>query len=130
MLGAVEYFARNLRALAGLHGLTGGGLAAVLGLSRPAVSDLLTGKRQPSLQTVLRIRDVFDIGSSLVSEPLEAILPRLADTARYRYTLEQLARLEGDDSTTIQVQRHAEVELFALRRRRGTVQPSTKRGER
>jgi transcriptional regulator with XRE-family HTH domain len=123
---SVDYFgpfARNLRALAGLHDLTGTDLASVLGLSRPAVSDLLTGKRQPSLPTLLRLREVFGVGSEMASDPLDVMLPQLADSERYRATLERLAQLD----TNLQVQRRAKVELRTLRV--GNLQPSTKRGK-
>ena len=104
-------FSRNLRALSGLHGLTGTALADVLGISRPAASDLLTGKRQPSLPTLLAIREVFGIGSDLVSEPLIDLLPAFADRDRFTATVQQLAKRPGD----VQRQRQFQAELFSLR---------------
>ena len=121
-------FGRNLRALAGLHDLSGTDLAAVLGISRPAVSALLTGKNQPSLQTLLRVREVFGVGSELVSDPLPDLLPQLADSDRYLATLERLAKMEP---RATQPARRAKVELAALRGGRVVpLQPSTKRGKR
>jgi transcriptional regulator with XRE-family HTH domain len=116
-------FARNLRALAGLHDLNGTEMAAVLGLSRPAVSDLMTGKRQPSLPTLLRLREVFGVGSEMASDPLDVMLPQLADPERYRATLERLANLDGYP----QLQRRAKREQRTLRV--GNLKPSTKRGK-
>jgi transcriptional regulator with XRE-family HTH domain len=110
--------------MAGMHDLNGTTLADVLGLSRPAVSDLMTGKRSPSLPTLLTIQQVFGIGSQLASEPLDVLLPRLADPERFRATVQELATRPGD----VQRQRSFQAELFSLQR--GKVQPSTKRGKR
>jgi len=107
-------FARNLRALTGLHGLTGTQLADVLGLSRPAVSDLLAGKRNPSFETVLAIQGVFGISSELATESLLDLLPRFADRDRFVATVRELATRPGDE----QRRRYFEVALMELERGR------------
>ena len=121
-------FARNLRALAGLHDLTGTDLAAILGLSRPAVSDLMRGRRQPSLPTLLMIREIFGIGSDLASDPLEELLPTFADPERFRAAENEIAQwqayaADADDPGQWGRERAAQLA------ERGTVKPSSKRGK-
>ena len=67
MVGPVpkyRQFARNLRALAGRHDLTGTDLAARLALTRPAVSDLMLLPCSPPKGASTRLRTLWASGKT------------------------------------------------------------------
>ena len=68
-------FADNLARLAGLHRLNGLELAKRLGLSRQAVSALLAGHSQPSTQTLLKVEELFGVGSEIMTSDFGDLLP-------------------------------------------------------
>lgn len=59
--GAQHHFGRNLRALLESLGITQAEFAARTGITQGAVSMILSGDRDPSLETVIRILKVIPV---------------------------------------------------------------------
>jgi transcriptional regulator with XRE-family HTH domain len=56
-----ENFARNLKCLLGAHGLSGKDAATLTGVSANTLSGWLTGKTDPSLGSMEKLADVFEV---------------------------------------------------------------------
>lgn len=54
-------FGENLKATINLLGMTQSDLAQKTGLTRAAVSQILSGKREPTLSTIIKILNVIPI---------------------------------------------------------------------
>jgi transcriptional regulator with XRE-family HTH domain len=77
-------FGENFARVLGLHGLTGRQAARLLGVSEQAVSEWLTGKREPGTSSLVQIASSFEIDAlRLMNEPFVAVLPQLADPDRF-----------------------------------------------
>ncbi len=76
----------NLRRLLGLHALPARHFTALVPISSQAVSEVMGGKRQPSLNTVQLIATFFEIPlDRLLNTPFEDLLAvEIADTGRYQ----------------------------------------------
>jgi transcriptional regulator with XRE-family HTH domain len=87
----MDALADNFRRLMGLHALRISSQEAdsatiLLGLSSQLLSELQSGRRQPSLKTVQRIASFFEITMDrLLEAPFEDLLANeLSDPERYR----------------------------------------------
>jgi transcriptional regulator with XRE-family HTH domain len=56
-----DNFARNLKALLGAHGLTGKQAGQLTGVSPNAISGWLTGQREPSLSSMHKLAEFFEV---------------------------------------------------------------------
>jgi transcriptional regulator with XRE-family HTH domain len=91
----VSEFGSALRRLAGLHDLTNRETAAVLGLSEQSISELQSGKREPSLQTVGQVAQVFGVDGLAMQEGIEAILHQVGDPERFERAEKEIKRRRG-----------------------------------
>ena len=71
-------------------------------MSRAGVSLLMNGKTTPSMTTLARIQETFGVGSEIVFEPLETVLPTIAEPKRFTEGEEniearQMIRMKEDD---------------------------------
>ena len=75
----------NLRRLMGLHALSARHLSALIGLSSQALSELMSGKRNPSLSTVHVLGHFFEIPlQRLLETPFDELLGQeIADRERF-----------------------------------------------
>jgi transcriptional regulator with XRE-family HTH domain len=88
-------FGENFARVLGLHNLTGRQAARLLGVSEQAVSEWLTGKREPGTTNLVQIASRFEVDAvSLVSEPFTAVLPQLADPDRFDRVEKRINGLE------------------------------------
>jgi len=88
-------FGENLARVLGLHALTGRQAARLLGVSEQAVSEWLTGKREPGTASLTRIASSFEIDAlRLMNEPFSAVLPQLADPDRFERVEKRLTGAE------------------------------------
>jgi transcriptional regulator with XRE-family HTH domain len=77
-------FGENFARVLGLHALTGRQAARLLGVSEQAVSEWLTGKREPGTSSLVRIASTLEVDAiRLMNEPFAAVLPQLADPDRF-----------------------------------------------
>jgi transcriptional regulator with XRE-family HTH domain len=66
-----------------------------LGVSEQAVSEWLTGKREPGTSSLMRIASSFEIDAlRLMNEPFTAVLPELADPDRFERVEKRLTGAE------------------------------------
>jgi transcriptional regulator with XRE-family HTH domain len=79
----VSKFGDTLQRLGGLHGLNSRQTAQLLGLSEQAVSELIRGKREPSMDTAKRVKNVFMVDPLAMHEGIESILPSICDQERF-----------------------------------------------
>lgn len=93
-------FAENLDRLRGLHRLSIGDLAGVLGISRQSVSLLLKGAATPSTRTLLRVEEIFDVGNEVATTPLHKVTA-FTDPDRYTATEERLNQWRLGRITTV-----------------------------
>ena len=56
-----ENLSRNLKCLLGAHGLSGKDAAKLIGVSANTMSGWLTGKTEPSLSSMEKLADVFEL---------------------------------------------------------------------
>ena len=72
----------NLRRLLSFHHASGREAAGVIGASEHAVSAWLTGKREPNMQMMMRLADLYDFDPrDIAGDPLD-FAQELADPAR------------------------------------------------
>ena len=78
-------FPDNLRRLLGVHGLTATQASRLLRVSPQALSDWSHGKRQPGMEAVVRISELFEVPSDrLVKADFGDLLENeLADRERF-----------------------------------------------
>ena len=86
-------FGENLRRLSGLYELNVGELAHILGLSRQAVSSLLSGKSQPSTPTLLKVEEIFSVDSRIMTDSFSELLP---DQDTYLEVEDRISRLRTE----------------------------------
>jgi transcriptional regulator with XRE-family HTH domain len=93
-------FGDTLQRLGGLHGLNSRQTARLLGLSEQAVSELIRGKREPSMDTAKRIKNVFMVDPLAMHDGIESILPSICDQDRFakveRYIKQREEFRKGD----------------------------------
>jgi transcriptional regulator with XRE-family HTH domain len=88
-------FGENFARVLGLHALTGRQAARLLGVSEQAVSEWLTGKREPGTSSLLQIASNLEVdGLRLMNEPFTSVLPQLADPDRFERVEKRLNGLE------------------------------------
>jgi transcriptional regulator with XRE-family HTH domain len=80
------HFADNLSRLLGMHRLTGQSASRLLGVSKQSLSYWLNGHRPPSLESVAKLAETFEVDAMrLVYAPFPELLENeLADVERYR----------------------------------------------
>ena len=90
-----EKVALRIREARKMAGLSQGQVAKILGLHRPAISEIEAGNRRVSADELLRLAGIFDVSTSwLIGEGLETIEmndPRLQLAAR------ELRKLKPED---------------------------------
>lgn len=92
---AMSRFGENFARVLGLHALTGRQAARLLGVSEQAVSEWLTGKREPGTSSLVRITSSFEVDAlRLMNEPFTTMLPQLADPDRFDRVEKRLNGLE------------------------------------
>lgn len=83
----------NLHRLLGMHRCTQGRAAELIGVSRQTTANWAIGSREPSLQTMIKLAEVFEVDPvRLVQEPFEDLLSELLDRERF---LRVEARIHG-----------------------------------
>ncbi len=88
-------FGKNFARVLGLHALTGRQAARLLGVSEQAVSEWLTGKREPGTSSLTQIASSFELDAlRLMNEPFTAVLPQLADPDRFDRVEKRLSGVE------------------------------------
>ena len=88
-------FGENFARVLGLHALTGRQAARFLGVSEQAVSEWLTGKREPGTSSLVQIASSFEVDAlRLMHEPFATVLPQLADPERFDRVENRLNGLE------------------------------------
>src|SRR5215208_2838543 len=91
----VSRFGENFARVLGLHALTGRQAARVLGVSEQAVSEWLTGKREPGTSSLVQIASSFEVDAlRLMNEPFSSVLPQLADRDRFERVEKRLNGLD------------------------------------
>ncbi|MDP9226780.1 MAG: helix-turn-helix transcriptional regulator [Actinomycetota bacterium] len=79
-----QIFADNLERLLGMHGVTHRKAADALGISSVAISTWRQGTRSPSVRTLLRVAEVFEVDATgLMTLPFAQLLPTLSDPERF-----------------------------------------------
>src|SRR6266545_2963636 len=88
-------FGDNFARVLGLHALTGRQAAQFLGVSEQAVSEWLTGKREPGTSSLVQIASSFEVDAlRLMNEPFASVLPQLADPDRFERVEKRLNGLD------------------------------------
>jgi transcriptional regulator with XRE-family HTH domain len=88
-------FGENFARVLGLHNLTRRQAARLLGVSEQAVSEWLTGKREPGTTNLVQIASSFEVDAvSLMSEPFTAVLPQVSDPDRFDRVEKRINGLE------------------------------------
>jgi len=84
---ATETFADNLERLLAMHRLTARQFAAITDVSESVVSKWLSGDRNPSFASALKVADVFKIdpGRLARADFGDLLTHELADAERYRH---------------------------------------------
>ena len=90
----MEQFPRNFSHLIGLHLLTGTAAQEHLDLSSQAISELRAGKRRPSLTSLQKVSDFFEISiDRLLGEEFEVLLTNeISDPARFQRVETKIGR--------------------------------------
>ncbi len=63
----------------------------------------MNGKTAPSMATLARIQETFGVGSEIVFEPLESVLPTIAEPKRFTegeeriFEARQMIKMREDD---------------------------------
>src|SRR5829696_9332916 len=74
----------NLPRLLGLHNLSAREASELLNVSQVALSAISTGKRKPSLSTLMTLTGFFEVSADkLMTAPFEDLLGELCDQERY-----------------------------------------------
>ncbi|HZB35824.1 MAG TPA: helix-turn-helix transcriptional regulator [Gaiellaceae bacterium] len=74
----------NLPRLLGLHNLSAREASELLNVSQVALSAISTGKRKPSLGTLMSLAGFFEVSADkLMTAPFEDLLDELCDRERY-----------------------------------------------
>jgi len=74
----------NLPRLLGLHNLSAREASELLDVSQVALSAISTGKRKPSLSTLMTVAGFFEVSADrLITARFEELLPELCDRERY-----------------------------------------------
>jgi transcriptional regulator with XRE-family HTH domain len=87
----VIFFQDNLPRLLGLHNLSAREASEHLNVSQVALSAISTGKRKPSLDTLMTLAGFFEVSADrLMTAPFEDLLPELCDKERYTRVEEKI----------------------------------------
>ena len=79
-----QIFADNLERLLGMHGVTHREAADALGISSVAISTWRQGTRSPSVTTLLRVAEVFEVDATgVMTLPFAQLLLTLSDPERF-----------------------------------------------
>ena len=81
----MEQLPNNIRRLLGLHAMSAHSASEIIGLSAQALSELQSGKRNPSLRTVQRLAQFFELPMDRLLEASfeELLATELADPTRF-----------------------------------------------
>lgn len=81
----------NLPRLLGLHNLSAREASELLNVSQVALSAISTGKRKPSLDTLMTVAGFFEVSADrLMTAGFEDVLPELCDRERYARVEEKI----------------------------------------
>src|SRR5215216_4927465 len=81
----------NLPRLLGMHNLSAREASELLGVSQVALSAIATGKRKPSLATLMTLAGFFDVSADkLLTSSFEDLLDELSDRERYSRVEEKI----------------------------------------
>jgi transcriptional regulator with XRE-family HTH domain len=81
----------NLPRLLGLHNLSAREASEHLNISQVALSAISTGKRKPSLDTLMTLAGFFEVSADrLMTATFEDLLPELCDRERYARVEEKI----------------------------------------
>ena len=64
----------------------------------------MNGKTAPSMATLAKIQELFGVGSEIVFEPLESVLPTIAEPKRFTrgeeriFEVRQMVEMKEDDA--------------------------------
>jgi transcriptional regulator with XRE-family HTH domain len=89
-------FSDNLARLAGLHRIGYSELGRALGVSAQSMSLWLSGRRSPSVPSLLGLAEFFGLSASqLMNHRFSDLLEAIADPARFEATEKKIARLRS-----------------------------------
>lgn len=81
----------NLPRLLGIHNLSAREASELLNVSQVALSAISTGKRKPSLETLMTLAGFFEVSADrLMTATFEDLLPELCDSERYARVEEKI----------------------------------------
>lgn len=91
--------ATRIREARRLSGLSQGQVAAMLGLHRPAISEIEAGNRRVAADEIARLAELFDVSVTwLLGEGAETVD---ANEARLQLAARELSKLKPDDLTRL-----------------------------
>ena len=91
--------ATRIREARRLSGLSQGQVAAMLGLHRPAVSEIEAGNRRVAADEIARLAELFDVSVTwLLGEDAETVN---VNEARLQLAARELSKLKPDDLTRL-----------------------------
>lgn len=95
----MSLFAKNFRHVLGLHNCTQQRAAELLDVSRSTVANWVTGKKEPSLSTMIKISEVFEVDAVRLAQlSFYDLLQELLDRGRF---IRVDTRIEGTNLEAI-----------------------------